>query len=92
MASITVKNIPSELLEQLRSLAKQERRSLTQQAITLIEDGLRRRQPSIARPVDPASQVAAWRRLAGRWRSDQTKEQEVADIYEARTGGRAVEL
>ncbi|MEZ4701727.1 MAG: hypothetical protein R2834_15420 [Rhodothermales bacterium] len=40
MASLTIKSIPDTLLEQLRRLAEQERRSLNQQAILLLEQAL----------------------------------------------------
>lgn len=37
MAAITLKGIPDELKERLEALAEQERRSLNQQAILLLE-------------------------------------------------------
>lgn len=40
MPSLTLKSIPETLLEQLRSLAEKERRSLNQQTILLLEQAL----------------------------------------------------
>ena len=40
MASLTLKGVPEELLEALRCEAERERRSLNQQAILLLEQGL----------------------------------------------------
>ena len=37
MAALTLKGIPEEVMERLRALADQERRSLNQQAILLLE-------------------------------------------------------
>ena len=37
-------------------------------------------------------QARAWSRLAGRWVSDIPVEEEVAHVYEARTGGREIDL
>ncbi len=46
MPSLTLKGIPNDLLEQLRSLAEKERRSLNQQAIMLLESALEQKRPS----------------------------------------------
>jgi len=88
--SLTLKDIPQEVLVRLRELAGRERRSLTRQALVLIEGGLDREdgRPSTKR----LAQARAWRELAGSWPSDLTFEEEVAEIYAARTGGRKVEL
>ena len=37
-------------------------------------------------------QAQAWSRLGGRWISDVPVEDEVAEIYAARSGGREIEL
>ena len=42
--------------------------------------------------AESESQVAAWRRLAGRWKSERTLEEETQDIYGTRTSGREVDL
>lgn len=46
MASLTLKGIPEELLEELRADAERERRSLNQQAIYMLEQALLRRRRS----------------------------------------------
>lgn len=40
MASLTLKNIPDELLEKLRVLAERERRSITQQVLYMLEQSV----------------------------------------------------
>jgi hypothetical protein len=90
MASFTIKGIPDRLLQRLRERARDERRSLTQQVIVLLERGLERDATAPADQV--AEQVAAWRRLAGSWDSDETAEEEARRVYDARTAGRDVEL
>lgn len=91
MASLTLKNLPDELLEALRAAAARDRRSLTQETIHLLEDALRRREePPSAASVE--AQVAAWRRIAGRWESDLEAEEERAQVAEGRSGGREVDL
>ncbi len=90
MASLTLKDIPEDVLEELRELAKRERRSLNRQALVLIEGGLERETGRMS--ARRQSQIKAIRELAGSWQSDLTFEEEVAEIYAARTGGRKVEL
>ena len=40
MASLTLKGIPSDLMQRLREIAERERRSLNQQAILILERAL----------------------------------------------------
>jgi hypothetical protein len=89
MPSITLKGIPEDLLERLRAAAAHERRSLVQQALVLIEGGLDRRESLEERA---ARQVAAWRALAGAWKSNRSQKAELSEIYAARTMGRDVDL
>lgn len=93
MASLTLKDIPDELMDRLRQAARAERRSLTQQALQLIDGGLKARQRASELPSpEVARQVRRWRELAGRWASDQSFEEEVAAIFTSRTAGREVDL
>lgn len=89
MSSITLKDVPEELLMRLRREAARERRSLNQEALVLIEGGLDARESEGERAQ---RQVQAWRALAGCWVSDRELEAEVADVYAARTPGRDVDL
>lgn len=88
MSSITLKDVPEELLARLRAAAARERRSINQEALVLIEGGL----GALESAEDRARrQVEAWRALAGGWTSDQTFEDEVSGLYAARTPGRDVD-
>jgi len=90
MSSLTIKGIPDDLLERLRDRARAERRSLTQQVLVLLEKGLA---IGVAAPPDRvAEQVEAWRRLAGGWVSDESADDEIRHIYDARSPGRDVDL
>jgi plasmid stability protein len=89
MSSITLKDVPEELLVRLRTAAARDRRSLNQEAIVLIEGGLAARETAEERAH---RQVTAWRSLAGGWASDAAFEDEVASLYAARTAGRDVDL
>ena len=89
MASLTIKDIPPDLLEQLKARAETERRSLTQEVIMLLSEGVSSSAQRPGRSRD--EQVAAWRVLAGQWRSDLTVEEEISSIFSARTAGRKVD-
>ena len=89
MSSITLKDVPEELLARLRAAAARERRSLNQEALVLLDGGLAAQETAEERAQ---RQVAAWRALAGAWESDRAFEDEVADLYAARTSGRDVDL
>lgn len=89
MPSITLKDVPEELLIRLRAAAARERRSLNQEALVLIEGGLAARETAEERAQ---RQVSAWLALAGAWVSDRPFDDEVADLYAARTAGRDVDL
>jgi plasmid stability protein len=92
MASLTLKDLPDTLLNQLRTRARQERRSMTQQAIVLLEEALIHQEAANQTVGVRQQQVAIWREVAGRWTSSQTVDEEVAGIYSARSEGRQVEL
>jgi len=81
MATITIRGVPAELLEQLKRRAKEDRRSLNQQVIHLVERAL---QDEL---LSPAAQAERWLHL-GRWRSRRDARDEIAEIYKARTRGR----
>lgn len=94
MPSLTIKDIPEEVLAKLRARAAGDRRSMSKEAIHLL---------GIALSVEVESppprlrergqiQVEVWRRLAGRWQSDVDTDSEIDAIYSARSGGRRVEL
>lgn len=92
MASLTLKNLPDDLLRALRKAAEKDRRSLTQEVIHLLDAALRGRagRPGL-RASDAKAQLAAWRRLAGKWESDIDRAGEAERIAERRTSGREVD-
>ena len=81
MPTITIRDVPVELLERLRQRAKEDRRSLTQQVIYLVERAL---QDEL---LSPAAQAKRWNQM-NRWRSRRKAKDEIAEIYKARTRGR----
>lgn len=94
MASITIKGIPDRLLARLRKRAATEKRSMNKEIIRLLDLNLpaERTHPAERHRALAVAQAEAWSRLAGRWISDVPIEDEVGDIYSARSGGRGIEL
>jgi plasmid stability protein len=93
MASITLKNLSDDLMSALRNAAAQDRRSLTQEIIHLLDDALRLRSEAAPQPTpDVKAQLAAWRKLAGTWESDVDPAVEADAVMQARTRGREVDF
>ena len=85
MASLTLKNIPDELLSALRERAARERRSMTQEIFMILE-----RELTSTAAADAKNRTsAALRAAAGSW-SDMDDD-EAREILRARTEGRAVD-
>jgi plasmid stability protein len=89
MACVTLKKVPEKLLARLRARARADRRSMNQEALHLIDRALESDESASSRS---AAQVAAWRKLSGRWKSRESVGKEIARIREARTKGRKVDL
>jgi plasmid stability protein len=66
--NITLKNLPSELHEELKSAALRHRRSLNSEIIALIEDGLRPRRRTAGETL--ASARAVRERIKNVWLTD----------------------
>ena len=93
MASLTLKNLPDDLIEELRAAAEDDRRSLNQEAMHLLTLALRARAASTpTAPTDVRAQVVAWRKLAGKWASDVDRATEASALFKRRSRGRKVNL
>jgi plasmid stability protein len=92
MASLTLKNLPDDLLRALRHAAERDRRSLTQEIIHLLDVALRGAEHPAGGSPDVEAQVAAWRKLVGKWESGLDSATEAEHIIERRTEGREVGL
>lgn len=96
MASVTVRDIPDDVLEKLRILSLTDRRSLNGEILMVLETGmqyyLERKGAALDIPLSKATQVELWGSLAGKWEDERNLEEIVTDIYQARTEGRDVTL
>lgn len=93
MASLTLKNVPDDLLSALRDAAEADRRSLNQEVIHLLISAVPgpvgRTTPP---PLGVEAQLAAWRKLAGKWESDVDPTTEAEQLRERRLPAREVDL
>jgi plasmid stability protein len=95
MSSLTLKNIPESLLEALRQHAEEDRRSLTQEVLYLLEQAVREKREPLREYLSVAEiskQCDEWLRIAGTWDSARPIAEEIEEIYASRTSGRNVEL
>lgn len=96
MASVTIRNIPDSILEQIKTLSARERRSMNSEILVLLEQAVRHYQHATDQPpvraLSPETQVDMWRSLSGRWQDERSGEEIIEDIYEHRTVGRSVDL
>jgi len=97
--SLTVKSLPENLLEELRSAADAAHRSLNKEVIHRLERSfempMKATMKTSTNEWDKSrvmEQVSAWEHLAGTWESDLSLEAEIEALYAARTEGRKVEL
>jgi plasmid stability protein len=87
MPSLTLKDIPAGLLERLRARAKEERRSLSAEALTILERALT---DDYRTPEERKRTRRIWAELAAE--AAGLPDWDVDAIYAARTYGRVVEL
>lgn len=95
MPALTIKKFPEALLVELKQRANLSRRSLTQEVLRRLENSLLdadARRATSHPSSEAAAQLKAWASIAGKWKSDFTVEEEVRQLYRARTRGRKVKL
>lgn len=92
MPSFTIRNLSDELLDRIRTRAARERRSLNNEILVLIEQGMGGAPVAVpGGQVSAATQIGIWEMLAGRWSDTRTTEEVIRDVYASRTPGREVE-
>ena len=91
MKSITVRNIPDEIIEAVRLLSIKERRSLNNELIVIMENGLNNiRSSSAALKTDLREDP--WKKFSGKWKDKRSTKEIIDDVYSSRTIGRDIKL
>ena len=98
MVSITLRNIPEEILKRIRIFATRERRSLNSEMLILIENGLALKITNETSSADqtqlPSSgsmssvmREKLWQEIAGAWKDDRALQTIITESYATRTRG-----
>jgi len=95
MASITVRNIPDDVFERIKTLSMVERRSINNEILVILERGAfneyeERMQGQ--RHLSKSTRMEIWKRLLGTWEDTRSTREIIEDIYSNRTVGRDVDL
>ncbi|MFA6567692.1 MAG: hypothetical protein WCS96_05720 [Victivallales bacterium] len=91
MKSITVRNIPDEVVEAARMLSIKERRSLNNELIVIMENGLNSIRLSPA-ALKTDLREDPWKKLSGKWKDKRNAKEIIDDIYSSRTIGKEIKL
>ena len=95
MKSITVRNIPDELLDRLRTLSVIEKRSLNNEILMVLEKGLTREseyKTEFKNHLSIDTQIKIWQNLCGKWKDNRSTDEIIQDIIYSRSEGRSVDL
>jgi len=93
MASLTVRNIPEQLMDNLRILSERERRSLNNEVLVVLEEGFNSKAERLeAAPLGSGLQADLWLDLCGLWQDERTTDEIIEYIHASRTLGREVTL
>ena len=95
MKSITVRNIPDELLNRLRTLSIIEKRSLNNEILIVLEKGLAKEtefKTNFKNHLSMETQIKIWQNLSGQWKDNRSTDEIIRDIVDSRSEGRSVDL
>jgi len=98
MVSITLRNIPEEILKRIRIFATRERRSLNSEMLILIENGLAikitKETSNSDQPPLPVNGTMSsvmrdklWQEIAGAWKDDRSLQVIISEAYTTRSRG-----
>jgi len=95
MASTTVRNIPDEVFERIKTLSSINRRSLNSEILVILERGTfteYQEKMQERKYISKSTQIEIWQRLLGTWEDTRSAEDIIEDIYSHRTTGREIDL
>jgi len=93
--NLTIRNIPDDVINKIRTLSQMEKRSLNNQILFVLERGVEEEVLhyfNIKRNISKNAQVNIWKRLSEEWQDDRTTDEIINDIYTSRTLGREFQL
>jgi len=93
--NLTIRNIPEEVIEKIRTLSHMEKRSLNNEILLVLERGIQEEVKhlfNIKRNISKEAQISIWKKLSNEWQDDRSTEEIISDIYDNRTIGREFQL
>ncbi|MEW6088062.1 MAG: Arc family DNA-binding protein [bacterium] len=95
MANMTIRNIPEDVIDKIKTLSVLERRSINNEILVVLEKGLKEEtmiDEVLEKIIHPVLQIKIWENLCGKWRDKRTTEKIIDDIISTRSRGRKVVL
>lgn len=93
MVNLTIRNIPDDLINKLRRLSEQEKRSMNSEVLVLMEKCLTDYTPERANnQISVDAQTELWYKLAGEWEDPRSSSVIADEISAARNRGRKVDF
>jgi len=95
MANITIRNIPDDVFEKIKSLSSAERRSMNNELLLIIERGTLSEYEEKLHDkthIAKSTQLEMWNNLLGKWKDKRPTKEIIEDIYSHRTLGREIDL
>lgn len=92
--NLTIKGLPDELGTALKRAAEQSHRSLNGEIVHRLAHSFERSasEPVLRLAESPDEVADAWAKLAGKWQSELSLEDEIAALYASRSPGRDVDV
>ncbi|MBI5416866.1 hypothetical protein HZA55_02810 [Candidatus Poribacteria bacterium] len=96
MQSITIRNIPDEIMDIIRVLSRKEKRSINSELLLLLENGVSTyivsKEGNKINSISIEAQIDLWNNISGKWKDKRKTGEIINDIYESRTLGREIDL
>lgn len=89
MKSLTIRNIPNQLISKLRTLSVIDRRSMNSEILFILEQGIAtERINKTGNTINKETQLKIWNKLSGEWKDIRKTEEIIDEIYTDRSQGR----
>lgn len=90
MVSLTLRNIPEELLKRIKIFASGSRRSMNSELLVILEEGIASRTSkgitTTANGLSPAGREKIWTELCGEWKDSRKTQAVIEQVYTLRDG------
>lgn len=93
MSNLTIRNIPSEMMNKIKTLSEIQKRSMNSEILFILEKGLLFENSQKAdKLLSKDTQVRIWNKLSGKWKDKRKTSEIINDIYSTRSKGREFSL